>query len=77
MRNALFRNRPLDRASDERDSWEAPIRTFSVSLVAIAAIAASLLLTRSREETDTVSLVPGGENAPVRLRLDAIREAGL
>ena len=77
MRNALFRQRPLDRASDKPDPWEAPIRTFSVSLVAIAAIAASLLLTRSREENDTTSLVPGGENAPVRLKLDAIREAGL
>ena len=50
----------------------------SVSLVAVAAIAASLLLTREREETeDTSRLVPAGENIPARLKLDAIRAAGL
>jgi hypothetical protein len=44
--------------------------------VAIAAIAASLLLTRSRDESDVAGLVPGGENTPAHLKLDAIREAG-
>jgi hypothetical protein len=44
--------------------------------VAIAAIAASLLLTRSRDESDVTGLVPAGENAPAHLKLDAIREAG-
>jgi hypothetical protein len=77
MRNALFRKRPLDRATVVLQTWEAPIRTLSVSLVAVAAIAASLLLTRSRDESDTRSLVPAGENVPARLKLDAIREAGL
>jgi hypothetical protein len=76
MRNAYFAYRPLDRATAHK-SWEAPIRTLSVSLVAVAAIAASLLLTRSREESDTFSIVPAGENVPARLKLDAIREAGL
>ena len=54
------------------------IRTLSVSLVAVAAIAASLLLTREREETeDNRRLVPAGETLPARLKLDAIRAAGL
>lgn len=77
IRNAFVVKRPLDRASAGLQTWEAPIRTLSVSLVAVAAIAASLLLTRSREETDLHSLVPAGENVPARLKLDAIREAGL
>jgi hypothetical protein len=76
-RNALFSTRPLDRATASPKRREAPIRTLSVSLVAVAAIAASLLLTRSREETDTTGIVPAGENVPARLKLDAIREAGL
>lgn len=76
-RNALFTRRPLERASAAPNRWEAPIRTLSVSLVAVAAIAASLLLTRSREESDVTGIVPAGENTPAHLRLDAIREAGL
>ncbi|HEX2166279.1 MAG TPA: hypothetical protein VHG09_03475 [Longimicrobiales bacterium] len=44
--------------------------------MAVAAIAASLLLTRSREESEVIDLVPSGENAPSHLKLDAIREAG-
>lgn len=76
-RNALFASRPLERASAVPNRWEAPIRTLSVSLVAVAAIAASLLLTRSREERDITDIVPGGENTPAHLKLDAIREAGL
>jgi len=76
-RNALFRTWPLERASAQPDPWEAPIRTLSVSLVAVAAIAASLLLTRSRAESDVTGIFPAGENAPAHLKLDAIREAGL
>ena len=77
MRNAYVGPRPLDGASAAHRTWEAPIRTLSVSLVAVAAIAASLLLTRSREENDAHGIVPAGENVPARLKLDAIREAGL
>ena len=59
-------------------SGEAPIRTLNVSLVAVAAIAASLLLTRSREEDSNLPAVaPAGENPPAQLKLDAIRAAGL
>jgi hypothetical protein len=56
---------------------EEPIRALSVSLVAVAAIAASLLLTRSREESDITNAPPAGENQPARVKLDAIRAAGL
>jgi hypothetical protein len=45
--------------------------------VAVAAIAASLLLTRSRDEDEVTRLVPAGEGQPARLQLDAIRAAGL
>jgi hypothetical protein len=53
---------------------EAKIRALSVSLLAVAAIAASLLITRSREEE---MAPPAGENQPARQSLDAIRAAGL
>lgn len=56
---------------------EAPIRTLSVSLVAVAAIAASLLLTRSRVPNDALgSVLPGGDE-PAKFQLDALRAAGL
>lgn len=54
---------------------EARIRTLSVSLLAVAAIAASLLLTRRQEKTPAG--VPAGENLPAEQSLDAIRAAGL
>lgn len=76
-RNALFARRPLMRATAAPNSWEVPIRTLSVSLVAVAAIAASLLLTRTREERDINDIANTGENVPARFKLDAIREAGL
>jgi hypothetical protein len=75
-RNAQLPRRPLERASRVPSPGEALIRTFSVSLVAIAAIAASLLLTRSRDESEVAGFVPAGENTPAHLKLDAIREAG-
>jgi hypothetical protein len=55
---------------------EALIRTLSVSLVAVAAIAASLLLTRSREENETRVVPLGGPQTPP-IKLDALRAAGL
>jgi hypothetical protein len=55
---------------------EAVIRTLSVSLLAVAAIAASLLLTRGQEEEGS-RLPHAGENQPVRLPLDALRAAGM
>jgi len=47
-----------------------------VSLLAAAAIAASLLLVR-RTERPAQALVPAGEQMPVEQSLDAIRAAGL
>jgi hypothetical protein len=55
---------------------EHPIRTLSVSLLAVAAIAASVLLTR-RQEKPATHLVPAGEQLPAEQSLDAIRAAGL
>jgi hypothetical protein len=53
---------------------EVFIRTLSVSLVAVAAIAASLLLTRNREERESLTRLGGQASPP---QLDAIRAAGL
>jgi hypothetical protein len=58
-----------------RQRKEIPIRTLSVSLLAVAAIAASVLLTRSRDEK--ASDIPAGEQQPAEHSLDAIRAAGL
>ncbi|MGH7500974.1 MAG: hypothetical protein ACREL7_04380 [Longimicrobiales bacterium] len=52
---------------------EASIRTLSVSLLAVAAIAASLLITRTRDD----ALAHAGEGKPAEQSLDAIRAAGL
>jgi hypothetical protein len=41
----------------------------------VAAIAASLLLTRARDESDITN--PPQDNPAVRMKLDAIRAAGL
>ena len=57
---------------------EAPIRALSVSLLAVAAIAASLVLTRNRQEREpSGELVPAGEDMTAGQPLDAIRAAGL
>jgi len=49
----------------------------SVSLLAAAAITATLLLARRTEERPTQGLVPAGETQPAEQSLDAIRSAGL
>ncbi len=54
---------------------EALIRTLSVSLLAVAAIAASLVLTRTTQGTHAG--IPAGERVPAEPSLDRIREAGL
>jgi anti-sigma-K factor RskA len=64
------------RASVTNRFREARIRALSLSIVAVAAIAASLLLTKSRDEHDDTGVVPG-EQQSARLQLDAIRAAGL
>jgi hypothetical protein len=55
---------------------EAFIRTLSVSLLAVAAIAASLVLSRN-EGTSAAGSIPAGETTPGAPSLDKIREAGL
>jgi hypothetical protein len=50
----------------------------SVSVLAVAAVAATLFIARSREEqSQTEQLVPAGETQPAEGSLDAIRAAGL
>jgi hypothetical protein len=55
---------------------EASIRTLSVSLLAVAAIAASLVLSRN-EGTPAAGSIPAGETLPGAPSLDKIRAAGL
>ncbi len=55
---------------------EVPIRTLSVSLLAVAAIAASLVLSRN-EVNSAADSTPAGENSPGSPSLDKIRAAGL
>lgn len=55
---------------------EVSIRTLSVSLLAVAAIAASLVLTRN-EVNSAAGSIPAGENSPGAPSLDKIRAAGL
>lgn len=74
MRRMHHSGRPRRRPLHPR---EARIRTLSVSLVAVAAIAASLLLARGIDDEEAVNLLPVDGDHPVRLKLDAIREAGL
>lgn len=56
---------------------EAPIRTFGVSLVAIAAVAAGLVLSRYRRDEEAAMKVPAGEAVPVLPSLEAMRAAGM
>jgi hypothetical protein len=62
--------------SEQSNVREATIRTLSVSLVAVAAIAASLLLARSRGEEEALRVLPLGD-AQAPFKLDAVRAAGL
>lgn len=56
---------------------EVPIRTLGFSLIAVAAIASSLLLTRQRQEATRADDAHPGERAAARPSLDDIRAAGL
>jgi hypothetical protein len=57
---------------------EAPIRTFTVSLIGVAALAAGLLLIRQQRQVDPSRLkeVPPGETLPTEISLDRLRESG-
>ena len=54
-----------------------PIRTFGVGLMAIAAVAAGLVLSRTRTIRDQVMRDPVGEPLPSSLSLEALRAAGM
>jgi len=55
---------------------EVPIRTFGVGLMAIAAVAAGLVLSRARTR-DQAMKAPAGETLPSSLSLEALRAAGM
>lgn len=56
---------------------EVPIRTFGVGLMAIAAVAAGLVLSRARTVRDEVVRAPAGEPVRSSLSLEALRAAGM
>lgn len=56
---------------------EGPIRTFGVGLMAIAAVAAGLVLSRTRVVRDQVMKAPPGETLPSSVSLEALRAAGM
>lgn len=62
-------------ARQPAQNGEASIRTLSVSLLAVAAIAASVFLTRNRQEK--LAGASAGEQLSAEQSLDAIRAAGL
>jgi hypothetical protein len=64
------------RSSATFSDWRQLIRTLSVSLLAVAAIAASLVLSRN-EGTAAAGSIPAGETTPGAPSLDKIRAAGL
>ena len=56
---------------------EVPIRTFGVGLIAIAAVAAGLVLSRTRTGRDEATKAPAGKTLPSALSLEALRAAGM
>lgn len=57
---------------------EAPIRTLSVSLLAVTAVAVGVLLTKQRQVRPAPEdVAPAGDAQPAMRTLDAIRAAGL
>ena len=74
----LLRVRCLTQTTIHRQFQEDSIRALSVSLLAVAAIAASLLLSRDKQErTLSDSVTPADRDLPAEQPLDDIRAAGL
>lgn len=70
---------PLPRASRSPPSLltrEARIRTLGVSLVAVAAIVASLTLVRQRQDVPAQAKVKRQEHSPAAVDLEQLRSAG-
>ena len=65
------------RRNESEHPQEVPIRTFGVGLMAIAAVAAGLVLSRARTSRDEVMKAPAGEALPSSLSLEALRAAGM
>lgn len=74
--DALSASRPPARRNESKHEQEVPIRTFGVGLMAIAAVAAGLVLSRTRTGRDEVR-APAGETLPASLSLEALRAAGM
>jgi len=68
--------RPPVGRNESKHEREVPIRTFGVGLMAIAAVAAGLVLSRARTVRDEVR-APAGETLPSSLSLEALRAAGM
>lgn len=70
---------PAPGARTHTPSREARIRTLGVSLIAIAAIVASLTVAKQRHETRAPEEEKGPQPAPAaaRLDLDQLRAAGM
>ena len=75
--NALSRSASGRTRNGSKQTGEASIRTFGVSLVAIAAVAAGVVLSKYRTQRDDVVKVPAGETVPVLPSLEAMRAAGM
>lgn len=69
--------RSAEARNDSRQPREVPIRTFGVSLVAIAAVAAGMVLSKYRTQRDDVVRVPAGETLSFVPSLEAMRTAGM
>ena len=67
---------PPVRRNESKHSQEVPIRTFGVGLMAIAAVAAGLVLSRTRVGREEAVRAPAGEAMP-SLSLEALRAAGM
>jgi hypothetical protein len=73
----LLSEAPPDRRNETEHPQEVPIRTFGVGLMAIAAVAAGLVLSRTRTGREEVMRAPAGETMPASLSLEALRAAGM
>ena len=69
--------RPPVGRNESKHEREVPIRTFGVGLMAIAAVAAGLVLSRNLAGREEVMKAPAGENLPSSLSLEALRAAGM
>lgn len=77
MDSAVWDEAPPVRRNESKHPQEVPIRTFGVGLMAIAAVAAGLVLSRTRIGREEAVRAPAGESMPSSLSLEALRAAGM